>query len=46
MKQLFIKEDKFMVSWEWLVVTFMIGGWFGFLAAALCNAAKDDKKED
>ena len=28
-----------MVSWGWLIVTFVLGGWFGFLIAALCHAA-------
>lgn len=35
-----------MVSWGWLIVAFIIGTWFGFGIAALCNAAKYDNKED
>ena len=34
-----------MVAWEWLVVTFMFGGSIGFLMAALCSAAKDNKED-
>ena len=46
MKQLFIKEDYFMVSWGWLIVTFIIGGLFGIFTMALCHAAKDNDKEN
>lgn len=35
-----------MVSWGWLIVAFIVGGWFGILVAALCNAAKDNNKEN
>jgi hypothetical protein len=35
-----------MVSWGWLIVTFVVGGWFGFFIAALCNIAKKNNKED
>ena len=35
-----------MVSWGWLIVAFIVGGWFGFLVAALCNMSKDNDKEN
>lgn len=35
-----------MVSWGWLIITFIVGAWFGILIAALCNVAKDDNKEN
>ena len=35
-----------MVSWAWLIVTFMVGGLLGILIAALCNIAKDNNKEN
>lgn len=35
-----------MVSWGWLIVAFMTGGWIGFFAAALCTVAKDNNKEN
>lgn len=35
-----------MVSWGWLIVTFIVGGWCGFFAVAICNAARDNNKEN
>jgi len=35
-----------VVSWGWLIVTYVLGGWFGFVMAALCNAEKDNNKEN
>lgn len=35
-----------MVPWGWLIFASVLGGSFGFVLAAICNAAKDDKKED
>lgn len=35
-----------MVSWGWLIVTFVVGGWFGAFTVALCNMAQDNRKED
>jgi hypothetical protein len=35
-----------MVSWGWLIVTTVIGVWFGFVIAVLCNAAKNNNKEN
>lgn len=35
-----------MVSWEWLLATFVAGGWFGFLIAALCKMSNYNNKEN
>lgn len=35
-----------MVSWEWLIVTFMVSGLLGILITTLCSIAKDNKKEN
>ena len=35
-----------MVSWVWLIVAFIAGGWFGIFTAALFNVAKDNDKEN
>lgn len=35
-----------MVSWGWLIVTFIVGGWVGFFTTALCNMSKDNDKEN
>ncbi len=45
-KQLFIQEEDKMVSWGWLIVTFMVGGFFGIFTTALCNVTKDNDKEN
>lgn len=33
-----------MIHWWWLIPAFMIGGFIGFFAAALCNAS--DRGDD
>lgn len=30
-----------MVPWYWIPVAFMVGGFLGVLAMAMCNMAKD-----
>jgi hypothetical protein len=35
-----------MVSWGWLIVAFMLGGWCGITIIALCSANQYKRKED
>jgi hypothetical protein len=35
-----------MVSWGWLIVAFIFGGWCGVFTTALCYVAKNNNKEN